>query len=170
VGMSAPSDNTKLCSAVDTLERRDAIQRDLNRLERWACVNLLKCNQAKCKVLHVNWGNPKHKYRLGRECIESSSEDKNLGVLVDEKLHDPAMCAHSPEAQPYPGLHQKQCVQQGKGGDSAPLLRSAEFPPGVLHSALEPSAQERHGPVGAGSEEGHRDDQRNRATSPMRTS
>ena len=28
----------------------------------------------------------------------------------------------SPESQPYPGLHQKQCGQQVKGGDSATLL------------------------------------------------
>jgi len=63
------------------------------------------------------------------------------------------MFACSPEDQPYPGLHQKQCGQQVKRGDSAPLLCSGETPPGVLHPALESSAQERPGPVGAGPEE-----------------
>ncbi|KAK4818961.1 LOW QUALITY PROTEIN: hypothetical protein QYF61_022628 [Mycteria americana] len=70
------------------------------------------------------------------------------------------MCAHSPESQPYPGLHQKKRGQQVEGGDSAPLLCSGETPPGVLRPALEPSAQERYGRVGAGLEEGHKNDQR----------
>jgi len=46
------------------------------------------------------------------------------------------------------------------GGDSAPLLCSRETPPGVLCSALESSAQERHRPVGVGPEEGHKDNQK----------
>jgi len=72
---------------------------------------------------------------------------------VDGKIaHKPVMCAHSPEGQPHPGLHQDKRGQQGEGGDSASLLCSGETPPGVLHPALEPSAQERHGPVGAGPE------------------
>lgn len=59
--------DTRLCSAVNTLEGRDTIQRELDKLESWACVNLLKFNKAKYKILHLYWGNPK--YKLGGEQI-----------------------------------------------------------------------------------------------------
>ena len=57
--------DTKRLGTVNTPEEGDAIQRDLDRLERWARANLMKFNKAKCKVL--SQGNLKHRYRLGRE-------------------------------------------------------------------------------------------------------
>jgi len=70
------------------------------------------------------------------------------------------MCTHSPEGQPYLGLHQEKCGQQFEEEDSAPLLCSGETPPGVLCPALKTPAQEARGAVGLGAEEGHKDDPR----------
>jgi len=52
----------------------------------------MKFNRAKHKVLHLGWSNPKQRYRLGGEWLESSSEEKDLGVSVDERLNMTQQC------------------------------------------------------------------------------
>ena len=63
-------------------------------------------SKGKCRVLHLRRNDHMHQYRLGADLLGSSSAEKELGLLVDNKLSiSPAVCPCGQEGQSNPGLH-----------------------------------------------------------------
>ncbi|KAJ7422118.1 rna-directed dna polymerase from mobile element jockey-like [Willisornis vidua] len=101
--LSKCAENTELGGDVDSLRDREALQRLLDTLKDWAVTSHRKFNKGKCWILHLGWGNPGYKYRLGNEMLESSAMERDLGVLFDGKLNVSQQCPGSQEGQPCPG-------------------------------------------------------------------
>lgn len=116
------------------------------------------------KVLHLGWGKPKHRYRLGGEWLVSSPKEKDLVWSVDER--------HSMSQQYMLATQKANCVL---GCIKRRVARQSRqvIPPfysalmrlyiRVLHPALGLPTQEGHQAGGAGPEVGHGHDQRTQA-------
>lgn len=71
--LSKSPGDTKIGGVANTPEGCVALQRELERLRRWAEKKHLKVNKDKCRVLHLENINPRHQDRLG-PCVQQENE------------------------------------------------------------------------------------------------
>ena len=62
------------------------MQSDLERLEEWSDKWQLPFNIVKCKVMHFGKQNLKQCYILNGRTLEINSQEKDLGIIVDNEL------------------------------------------------------------------------------------
>ncbi len=84
------ADDAKVFRQVNDLEDRQILQQDLDELTQWATKWQMKFNAAKCKIMHLGYGNTDQKYYLhemGQPYeLQVTKEEKDLGVIVDPDL------------------------------------------------------------------------------------
>ncbi len=80
------ADDAKVFKAIMTEQDRSDLQEDLDNLQNWASTLKMKFNAEKCKVLHIGNQNPQYEYRMCDTSLEAVREEKDLGIIVDEKL------------------------------------------------------------------------------------
>ena len=61
-------------------------QRDLDSLYEWSEKWQLPFNLGKCKCMHMGEKNEKHQYMIGNTQVEVTTEEKDLGVTIDNQL------------------------------------------------------------------------------------
>ncbi|KAJ7415368.1 rna-directed dna polymerase from mobile element jockey-like [Willisornis vidua] len=126
--------------STDQLKGKNALQRDVNELDRWAKANGTRFKKAKCQVTTSGsargWGKSGWKSAGGKG-------PGGAGQQLDE--HEPALCPSGQEDQWHPGLYQQQSGQKDQGSDHFPILGTGKATPQILCSVLRPKLQERHG-------------------------
>ena len=75
-----------------------ALQRDIDRMVKWARSWEMVFNVGKCKVLHVGRMNGRYEYRIGNELLTEATEEKDLGVWIGNDLKPVAQCERAAKA------------------------------------------------------------------------
>ena len=93
------ADDTKIWRAMSSVEDCNILQNDINYLHDWCISNQMKFHPDKCKVVSINSKSSSTKlaylgllplsrfnYTLGRNILDYETEEKDLGVIVDNNF------------------------------------------------------------------------------------
>ena len=80
------ADDAKIFRSVSTIQERNHLQEDLNRIWAWTEKWQLPLNLRKCSVIHLGTNNQQHDYFLGGTQLSHSASERDLGVQIDAEL------------------------------------------------------------------------------------
>jgi hypothetical protein len=81
------ADDSKILASVDSNDGVRSVQRDLDRTNEWCRVWGMELNGKKCRVIHFGVKEPaEYHYTINQHVIESSTCERDLGVLVSSDL------------------------------------------------------------------------------------
>ncbi len=87
------ADDTKLVHPVSTDKDIQDMQQDIDHLQKWAEDWQMRYNADKCGVMHLGYHNIRHIYHLGNTGLNETTEEKDLGVLINKSLKVSSQCA-----------------------------------------------------------------------------
>jgi hypothetical protein len=74
-------------------EDRDRLQQALDESCQWAERWGMQFNVSKCKVMHMGTSNPGYQYHMGGQALETTDEERDIGVMITASLKPSAQCA-----------------------------------------------------------------------------
>ena len=80
------ADDTKLFGPAGSNDEINSIRADLKRLEDWSNLWQMQFNAEKCKVMYLGKRNTNAKYHVAGVEISRVTEEKDLGVYIDESF------------------------------------------------------------------------------------
>ena len=90
------ADDLKIFFPLRNINDHINLQDCLNHINDWSILRQLPISLTKCMHLHIGPNLPAYFYKLGSILIQSVSEVKDLGVIIDNKLsfsnHCPQIC------------------------------------------------------------------------------
>jgi len=111
------ADDSKLWGRADTVDDKNSLQNDLNKLEKWSFLNQMPFNVSKCKVMHVGKKNANREYYLMGQTITQTTDEKDLGVYFSEDFRPSFNCNKaSKSANKIVGMIKRNIINRSSEG------------------------------------------------------
>ena len=78
---------------VDSEDDRQRYQLEIDRLGEWSRTWQLHFNMDKCKIMHIGKKNVKETYMMGDMVLESTADEKDIEVMIQDNLKPSLHCA-----------------------------------------------------------------------------